>query len=156
MFDLQNAADYQIILSGVRGDAQTKRLSSQFIARFFTKFPNLANASLDALLDLCEDDDVNIRKQAIKVKYLIGQTLYQILPFQPYNFEGKPSNPNQTRLIQDLPMLCRESKDFLPKIADVLSQLLQTQDPSELVVIQNSLMSLFRKEAKGSKCKFNI
>ena len=71
LFDLQNAADYQIILGGVRGDAQTKRLSSQFIARFFTKFPNLANASLDALLDLCEDDDVNIRKQAIKVKYLI-------------------------------------------------------------------------------------
>lgn len=110
------AADYQIILSGVRGDAQTKRLSSQFIARFFTKFPNLANASLDALLDLCEDDDVNIRKQAIK----------------------------------DLPLLCRESKDFLPKIADVLSQLLQTQDSSELAVIQNSLMSLFRKEAKGT------
>ena len=53
-------------------------------------------------------------------------------------------------------MLCRESKDFLPKIADVLSQLLQTQDPSELVVIQNSLMSLFRKEAKGIKCKLNI
>lgn len=52
-------------------------------------------------------------------------------------------------------MLCRESKDFLPKIADVLSQLLQTQDPSELVVIQNSLMSLFRKEAKGNKCKLN-
>jgi len=110
------AADYQIILSGVRGDTQTKRLSSQFIARFFTKFPQLANSSLDALLDLCEDDDVNIRKQAIK----------------------------------DLPMLCRESKDFLPKIADVLSQLLQTQDTSELSVIQNSLMSLFRKEAKGT------
>lgn len=112
----RNAADYQIILSGVRGDAQTKRLSSQFIARFFTKFPNLANASLDALLDLCEDDNVNIRKQAIK----------------------------------DLPMLCRENKDFLPKIADVLSQLLQTQDSSELAVIQSSLMSLFRKEAKGT------
>lgn len=112
----RNASDYQLILSGVRGDAQTKRLSSQFIARFFNKFPNLANASLDALLDLCEDDDVNIRKQAIK----------------------------------DLPMLCRESKDFLPKIADVLSQLLQTQDPAELTVIQNSLMSLFRKEAKGT------
>ena len=47
-------------------------------------------------------------------------------------------------------MLCRESKDFLPKIADVLSQLLQTQDSSELTVIQNSLMSLFRKEAKGN------
>ena len=51
--------------------------------------------------------------------------------------------------MQDLPLLCRESKDFLPKIADVLSQLLQTQDSSELAVIQNSLISLFRKEAKG-------
>ena len=66
----KNAADYKIILSGVRGDAQTKRLSSQFIARFFTKFPNLANDSLDAILDLCEDDDVNIRKQAIKVNVI--------------------------------------------------------------------------------------
>ena len=53
--------------------------------------------------------------------------------------------------MQDLPLLCRESKDFLPKIADVLSQLLQTQDSSELAVIQNSLMSLFRKEAKGTE-----
>lgn len=112
----RNAADFQIILSGVKGDTQTKRLSSQFITRFFIKFPNLANESLNAILDLCEDDDVNIRKQAIK----------------------------------DLPMLCRESKEFLPKIADVLSQLLQTQDSSELAVIQNSLMSLFRKEAKGT------
>merc|ERR1719414_2478448 len=41
-------------------------------------------------------------------------------------------------------------KIFLPKIADVLSQLLQTQESSELAVIQNSLMSLFRKEAKGT------
>ena len=63
----QNAADYRTIMRGVKGDAQAKRLSSQFIARFFTKFPNLANEALDAILDLCEDDDVNIRKQAIKV-----------------------------------------------------------------------------------------
>lgn len=48
-------------------------------------------------------------------------------------------------------MLCRETKQFLPKIADVLSQLLQTDDSSELVVIQNSLMTLFRKEAKGKE-----
>lgn len=75
---MQNAADYQIILSGVKGDAQTKRLSSQFIARFFTKFPNLANASLDAILDLCEDDDVNIRKQAIKVNTIMRTVLKTI------------------------------------------------------------------------------
>ena len=75
----------------------------------------MANDSLDAILDLCEDDNVDIRKQAIK----------------------------------DLPSLCREMKEFLPKIADVLSQLLQTEDKGEIVVIQNSLMSLFRRDAKG-------
>ena len=71
---------------------------------------------MDAILDLCEDDDVDIRKQAIK----------------------------------DLPNLCREMKEFLPKVADVLVQLLQTEDKSEAVVIHNSLMSLFRRDAKGT------
>jgi len=108
--------EFKTILNGVKGDNNTKRLSSQFISRFFSKYPTLANDSLDAILDLCEDDDVDIRKQAIK----------------------------------DLPTLCREVKEFLPKIADVLSQLLQTEDKGEIVVIQNSLMSLFRRDAKGT------
>lgn len=108
--------EYRTILSGVKGDAQAKRLASQFIARFFSNFPNLANESQDAIIDLCEDDDVNIRKQAIK----------------------------------DLPTLCRDMKEFLPKIADILSQLLQTDDITEVVVVQNSLMTLFRKDAKGT------
>jgi len=107
---------FKTILNGVKGDNSTKKLSSQFISRFFSKYPTLANDSLDAILDLCEDEDVDIRKQAIK----------------------------------DLPTLCREMKEFLPKIADVLSQLLQTEDKGEVVVIQNSLMSLFRRDAKGT------
>jgi hypothetical protein len=37
--------DYKVILSGVKGDGQAKRLSSQFIARFFSNFPQLANES---------------------------------------------------------------------------------------------------------------
>lgn len=112
----KNEDQYKIILNGVKGDVSTKKLASQFIARFFSKFPNLANHALDAILDLCEDEDIDIRKQAIK----------------------------------DLPILCRDMKEFLPKIADVLSQLLQTEDKSEIVVVQNSLMSLFRRDAKGT------
>lgn len=114
-YGFQFESDYKTILSGVRGDDRAKRLSSQFIVRFFSKFPSLSSAALDAILDLCEDDAVDIRKQAIK----------------------------------DLPNLCREMKEYLPKIADVLSQLLQTDDSSELQVIQTSLMSLLRKDAKG-------
>jgi len=107
---------YEIILSGVKGDSSCKRLASQFISRFFARFPNSASQGLDAVLDLCEDDDVNIRKQAIK----------------------------------DLPTLCRELKSYLPKICDVLTQLLATDDAAEMSVIQTSLMSLFRRDAKGT------
>ena len=111
-----STADYETILSGVKGDASCKRLASQFITRFFARFPSLSQRGLDAILDLCEDDDVNIRKQAIK----------------------------------DLPSLCRDLKDYLPKICDVLTQLLATDDAGEAAVVQASLMSLFRRDAKGT------
>jgi len=108
--------EYEKILDGVKGNDQCKRLSSQFIARFFTHFPELTDRSIDAILDLCEDENVDIRKQAVK----------------------------------DLPTLCRDNKANLPKIADVLTQLLQTDDSVEIVVIQNSIMTLFRRDCKGT------
>jgi len=118
--------EFRTILGSVRSSAGSggasgvKRLASQFIARFAPKFPGLGNESLDAILDLCEDDDLNIRKQAIK----------------------------------DLPLMCRgeskQSKEYLPKIADVLTQLLQTDEPSEVNIIQSAIMSLMRKDCKGT------
>jgi len=110
-------AEYQEILAGVKGADNCKRLSSQFIARFFALFPDLAEQSIDAMLDLCEDGNVDIRKQAIK----------------------------------DLPTLCRDqhSKN-LPKIVDVLTQLLQSEDQGEITIIQNSIMTLIRRDTKGA------
>ncbi|CAE1231331.1 Apoptosis inhibitor 5,Apoptosis inhibitor 5 homolog,Apoptosis inhibitor 5-B,Apoptosis inhibitor 5-A [Acanthosepion pharaonis] len=68
--DATNKSDheeqYLSILSAVKGGASEKRLASQFIARFFKHFPELAQQSFNALFELCEDDDINIRKQAIK------------------------------------------------------------------------------------------
>jgi len=110
-------SEYQEILAGVKGADNCKRLSSQFIARFFSLFPDLSEQSIDAMLDLCEDGNVDIRKQAIK----------------------------------DLPTLCRDqhSKN-LPKIVDVLTQLLQSEDQGEITIIQNSIMTLIRRDTKGA------
>ena len=62
---LQNlTSDYKMVLTGVKSpNSLAKRLSSQFIARFFADFPDEASSALEAMLDLCEDDDLNIRKQ---------------------------------------------------------------------------------------------
>ena len=51
-----------MIISGVKGNASAKRLASQFISRFLKHFPGLADEALDALFDLCEDEDVNVSK----------------------------------------------------------------------------------------------
>ncbi len=53
----------------MKGDSAAKRLASQFIARFISSFPDLANEAIEAVLDLCDDQDVNIRKQVIKVSF---------------------------------------------------------------------------------------
>ena len=51
--------------------------------------------------------------------------------------------------IKDLPQLCRENRTFLPKIADVLAQLLQSEDTTEVKEVHSSLTVLFKIDAKG-------
>lgn len=107
--------EYLVILEAVKGGPNEKRLASQLITRFFKYFPHLAAKAINSQLDLCEDDDVTIRKQAIR----------------------------------DLPLLCKDSPENLPRIADVLAQLLQTEDVGELNLVQTSLLSLMKKDVKG-------
>lgn len=57
---------FLLILAAVKGSQAEKRLASQFIARFFKFFPKLQENAIDAMLDLCEDEDNMIRRQAIK------------------------------------------------------------------------------------------
>ncbi|XP_076328745.1 apoptosis inhibitor 5-like isoform X2 [Tachypleus tridentatus] len=113
---LEHEKEYIEILEAVKGSGNEKRLASQFITRFFKNFPHLVDKAIDAQLDLCEDDDIAIRKQAIK----------------------------------ELPSFCKENKEFVPKIADVLAQLLQTDESSELIVVHAALMTVFRISAKDT------
>lgn len=99
----------------MKGTVNEKRLASQFISKFFSKFPQHSATAMDVLLDLLEDDDVNIRKQAAK----------------------------------DLPTICKESAEFVPKITDILTQLLVAEDSTELQIVTASLVSLYKLHPKG-------
>ncbi|XP_069761959.1 apoptosis inhibitor 5 isoform X2 [Narcine bancroftii] len=81
---------YQAILDGVKSGVKEKRLAAQFIPKFFKHFPELADSAINAQLDLCEDEDLSIRRQAIK----------------------------------ELPQFA--TGENLPRVADILTQLLQT------------------------------
>ena len=56
--------------------------------------------------------------------------------------------------IKDLPSLCKEAPEHLAKVADVLVQLLQTDDNSELSMVQTALLNLFQIQAKGQSSTF--
>lgn len=62
----EHEAEYRLFMEAVKGSQGEKRLASQFLTRFFKHFPGLARETINAMFDLCEDTDVNIRKQAIK------------------------------------------------------------------------------------------
>lgn len=108
--------EYLEILAAVKGSGKEKRLASQFIAKFFNSFPNLSDQAIEAQFDLCEDDDVAIRKQAIK----------------------------------DLPAMCKNNKEHTTRIADILAQLLQSEDATEINVVTNSLVTILKSDPKGT------
>ncbi|XP_054684864.1 apoptosis inhibitor 5 isoform X1 [Grus americana] len=110
----QHKDAYQAILDGVKGGAKEKRLAAQFIPKFFKHFPELADSAINAQLDLCEDEDVSIRRQAIK----------------------------------ELPQFA--TGDNLPRVADILTQLLQSDDSAEFNLVNNALLSIFKMDAKGT------
>ncbi|KAG5274089.1 hypothetical protein AALO_G00159040 [Alosa alosa] len=110
----QHKDAYQVILDGVKGGPKEKRLAAQFIPKFFSSFPELADAAINAQLDLCEDEDVSIRRQAIK----------------------------------ELPRFA--AGENLPRVADILTQLLQTDDSAEFNQVNTALISIFKIDAKGT------
>ena len=51
--------------------------------------------------------------------------------------------------IKDLPALLKDAVELLPRVADVLTQLLQTEDSNELSLVHMSLLTLMRINTKG-------
>lgn len=62
----QHEEVYRTILASTQGNAKEKKLVCQFIPKFFPHYPQLSKMALEAYFDLCEDNDVAIRKEAIK------------------------------------------------------------------------------------------
>uniref|UniRef100_A0A2P2HWS6 Apoptosis inhibitor 5-A-like n=1 Tax=Hirondellea gigas TaxID=1518452 RepID=A0A2P2HWS6_9CRUS len=111
----KHETEFEEILGGVKGDVGARRMTAQFISRYFGTFPNQEEKSLNALFDLCEDDDSSIRRQSIT----------------------------------SLGVVCRGKAALVPKVADILAQLLQMDDPAEVNCVNAALVALLRVHAKG-------
>lgn len=52
-------------------------------------------------------------------------------------------------MVKDLVTVCKKVPTFVPKIADVFSQLIQTDDTAEQAGLERCLVSLFHIDAQG-------
>lgn len=105
----------------MKGGAKEKRLAAQFIPKFFSSFPELADAAINAQLDLCEDEDVSVRMYT----FLYGIIGWVAGAWGCNAFLLLSSFPQIRRqAIKELPRFA--AGENLPRVADILTQLLQT------------------------------
>ncbi|GAB2298618.1 Apoptosis inhibitor 5 [Dionaea muscipula] len=62
----QNVEDYKGIIKAAEGSLKAKQLAAQLIPRFFNFFPDFRDQAVDAHLDLCEEEELGVRVQAIR------------------------------------------------------------------------------------------
>ncbi|KAF2893815.1 hypothetical protein ILUMI_12352 [Ignelater luminosus] len=60
------AQEYLEVIEATKGDQKEKQLASQIIAAFFKYFPSLQCKAIEAIFDLCEDDEASVRIAAMK------------------------------------------------------------------------------------------
>lgn len=78
-----------------------------------------------------------------------------------YTFPYPTSHPQiRKQAIKDLPTLCKGKTELVPKVADILAQLQQVEDPVELSTVQGSLVTLLKTDPKGrnagASCMFQM
>ena len=54
---------YQKLIEAVKQGPQEKKLALQFIGKFCKNFPEQMNKTLEAVMDLCEDEDITVNRR---------------------------------------------------------------------------------------------
>lgn len=119
---LQHKDAYQVILDGVKGGPKEKRLAAQFIPKFFSSFPDMADTAINAQLDLCEDEDVSVSVLGKHKRHIFISTSRLVLLFWSVQI--------RRQAIKELPRFA--TGDNILRVSDILTQLLQTgeSDPN--------------------------
>lgn len=57
---LQHSNEYTEAIEATKGDEKLKKLAAQIISKFFKYFPTLQCQAIEAVFDLCEDDNTTV------------------------------------------------------------------------------------------------
>lgn len=57
---MQHSKEYLEAIEGTKGDEKEKKLAAQIISKFFKHFPSLQSQAIEAIFDICEDDETTV------------------------------------------------------------------------------------------------
>ncbi|KAL5998479.1 hypothetical protein ACLOJK_009420 [Asimina triloba] len=172
-----HVGDYEGIIQAARGSMKAKQLAAQLIPRFFKFFPSLASRAYDAHCDLCEEEELGVSRRLLvtavaaceerqESNHLEGKNLLRLTMtpslailklyvvgcyFLPvFQVLVKKCILIRVQAIRGLPLLCKDTPDYVSKIVDVLGQLLLAEENVERDAVHKALMSLLRQDPKAS------
>lgn len=98
---------------------------------------------MNAIIDLCEDDEDN---NSVSINNAI---ILLVFNFNKFGFQVR------IFVIKMLPLLCKDSKEHVPKAADILAQLLQAKEIEHIT--SNSLLQVYKEDPISTvKAVFNL
>ena len=123
-------------------------MASQICATHLHHFPQLVDRVLDSLFDLCEDGD-DLMVCLFCIHSLSYHSYFFSLLSQSFT---KLVFHNQVRkqAIKDLALICKRNTSHVGRVADILVQLLQSNDSLEQTLLWISLTSLLRLDTKAT------
>ncbi|PWZ27802.1 Apoptosis inhibitor 5-like protein API5 [Zea mays] len=139
----EHAADYEAIIAAVKGQsAKAKQLAAQLIPRFFRSFPALGTRAMSAMFDLVDMEELAIQE------FEVREALKRMKGGKMMGLDGIPI-VIRIQAIRGFPLLGKDT-EFVSKIADVLGQLLTSEENVERDAVHKALMSLIRQDVKNS------
>jgi hypothetical protein len=105
---------YKELIECSRKGTQEKKLTAQLLGKFISSYPSLQEDATEAIVDLCEEDELAIRVTAIR----------------------------------QIPILTKASPVNLSRMADILIQLLSTEEELESTTVKEALDALVHQNIK--------
>ena len=62
---------YQKLIEAIKQGPQEKKLALQFIAKFCKNFPAELTKTIEATIDLCEDEDITVRRRIENFSFVV-------------------------------------------------------------------------------------
>ncbi|MBA0599009.1 hypothetical protein Gorai_005249, partial [Gossypium raimondii] len=103
---------------------------------------------------------IDATKTSIKAKQLAAQLIPRFFKFFP-NLSSRALNAHfdlieeedlavRVQAIRGLPLFCKDTKEYISKIVDILGQLLTAEEIVERDAVHKALMSVLRQDVKES------